>query len=247
MKTIILNETEASTLRDVLERLNISADPAPGHPELPLAPEGLPPFPPVPEGYDAWAYRGTGWKAEKAVYAFIKNAHENWHTTVTPNRANGLPDTYYLEAVKRPVQPPVMPDNLPTLPEGTVYLGLGNPYSPFTGAEFKVAEARPDCWERYDFAGWLGNGLGEHYATEIDSLLHKAQPWYQPQEPEPVTSEETPMEGDLEKDFLEELRDRFAMSALTTLNFTNKNNNTKQLAEYAYEVADAMLKARKRS
>lgn len=243
MKTIILNKTEASTLRDVLEHLNISTDSAPGHPELPLAPEGLPPFPPVPEGFDAWEYRGTGWESEKAYYGFYNG--EEWDTSLGEAKASGVYAFHYIEPVKRPVQPPVMQDNLPPLPAGTVYLGLGetiiNPEK-LKASWSKNSDDRKWCSAKaHGFhQGWTPDASTIHYATEIDSLLHKAQPWYQPQEPEPALKAKlSPSEI--------KLRDRFAMSALTTVNFNDCPAEAQQLAEYAYEVADAMLEARKRS
>jgi hypothetical protein len=64
----------------------------------PEIPEGLPPLPPVPEGYDRWVYRGTGWntKGVDVVFGF-HTVGEVWDVEEGVPSGSSL---HYIEAVK---------------------------------------------------------------------------------------------------------------------------------------------------
>ena len=66
-------------------------------PAIPGIPDGLPPLPPVPEGYSRWEYRGTEWLHKKTQIAYLSLGSEIWDVYYT--RALGAPG-HYLEAVK---------------------------------------------------------------------------------------------------------------------------------------------------
>lgn len=70
-------------------------------------PQGLPPLPPVPEGFDRWIDRGTKWGAECATYASTpldaKFAGE-W-VVHHDDPAHGSPVHHYIEAVREPAEP----------------------------------------------------------------------------------------------------------------------------------------------
>jgi hypothetical protein len=60
-------------------------------------PDGLPPLPPVPEGFNRWVYRGTGWtnSHRRCTYAHPHNG--SWVVcNIVPH---GRYDTHYIEAV----------------------------------------------------------------------------------------------------------------------------------------------------
>ena len=61
---------------------------------------GLPPYPPVPKGYDRWVYRGKGWKTDRKVYfAATTSPYIEWG--VYKNGCTvGYESTHYIEAVK---------------------------------------------------------------------------------------------------------------------------------------------------
>lgn len=62
-------------------------------------PSGLPPFPPVPEGYDRWEYRGLAWNPGKVCnYAFHDGKEHSWTRFgwCRPSASDG----HYIEAVK---------------------------------------------------------------------------------------------------------------------------------------------------
>lgn len=63
-------------------------------------PDGLPPLPPVPEGFDRWVYRGTGWKSEGRVpvWAYCFN-HSEWTVRKFSLFSPGGADGHYVEAV----------------------------------------------------------------------------------------------------------------------------------------------------
>lgn len=67
-------------------------------PQYPV-PLGLPPLPPVPEGFSRWEYRGMGWKADLATYSCLPLGGTKWSTWGT-TPASGYQDTHYIEAVK---------------------------------------------------------------------------------------------------------------------------------------------------
>jgi len=64
------------------------------------APYGLPPHPPVPEGYTRWVYRGMGWKTDRRVcFAATTSPYIGW--VVYQNGCTvGYEHTCYIEAVK---------------------------------------------------------------------------------------------------------------------------------------------------
>ena len=62
----------------------------------------LPLFPPLPEGFSRWVYRGKGWKSEKRVrFASYGRFDTEW-VTFPFGCAIGYEDTHYIEAVKDP-------------------------------------------------------------------------------------------------------------------------------------------------
>ena len=65
-----------------------------------VAPDGLPPYPPVPEGYTRWVYRGKGWKTDRRVcFAATTSPYIEW--VVYKNGCTvGYESTHYIEAVK---------------------------------------------------------------------------------------------------------------------------------------------------
>jgi hypothetical protein len=81
-------------------------DPASMNPHrrpLPAAtaiPEGLPPLPPVPEGYSRWEYRGKGWRSEGLVVYGIDSFRNEWAWDMLPSRALGLSTLHYIELIK---------------------------------------------------------------------------------------------------------------------------------------------------
>jgi hypothetical protein len=62
-------------------------------------PPGLPPLPPVPEGYSRWEYRGKGW-AGTGPYAISEGSGDEWSSTEGPANACGHDRYHYIEAVK---------------------------------------------------------------------------------------------------------------------------------------------------
>ena len=66
-------------------------------PAIPGLPDGLPPIPPVPEGYSRWEYRGIGWMHGKTLIGYAFYRDDSW--IVSEMRAIGAPG-HYLEAVK---------------------------------------------------------------------------------------------------------------------------------------------------
>jgi hypothetical protein len=64
-------------------------------------PAGLPPLPPVPEGYDRWVYRGMGWSSDKPVYyGHARRGDTDWGDTSLIGRSGGCDKLHYIEAVK---------------------------------------------------------------------------------------------------------------------------------------------------
>ena len=62
----------------------------------------LPPFPPLPEGYSRWVYRGKGWRTDKRVrFASYGRFDTDW-VTFPFGCTIGYEDTHYIEAVKEP-------------------------------------------------------------------------------------------------------------------------------------------------
>ena len=61
---------------------------------------GLPPLPPVPEGYTRWVYRGEGWKSDrKVIFAVSTSPYTLW-TRYTFGCTVGYANSHYIEAVK---------------------------------------------------------------------------------------------------------------------------------------------------
>jgi hypothetical protein len=68
--------------------------------ELENALAALPPFPPLPEGYSRWVYRGLGWKSDTKVQ-FAAMGRYNW-VTLPFGCTGGYNTSHYIEAVKEP-------------------------------------------------------------------------------------------------------------------------------------------------
>lgn len=64
-------------------------------------PDKLPPLPPVPDGFDRWVYRGTGWHSDDRVpvWAYCFN-HPEWTVRRFSLFKPGGADGHYIEAVK---------------------------------------------------------------------------------------------------------------------------------------------------
>ena len=62
-------------------------------------PPGLPPLPPVPEGFSRWEYRGMGWGADMATYCYLSRDKTTWMLS-SACKAWGISDLHYIEAVK---------------------------------------------------------------------------------------------------------------------------------------------------
>jgi hypothetical protein len=61
-------------------------------------PRGLPPLPPVPEGFRRWEYRGKGWASnENTYYGYSGVSSPEW--IIRSGRSSGDPG-HYIEAVK---------------------------------------------------------------------------------------------------------------------------------------------------
>jgi hypothetical protein len=66
----------------------------------PVAPDGLPPLPPVPEGYARWVYRGKGLKSDRRIrFASYGRFDADW-VTFPFGCTVGYKSTHYIEAVK---------------------------------------------------------------------------------------------------------------------------------------------------
>jgi len=62
----------------------------------------LPPFPPLPEGYSRWEYRGLGWQPYKRVrFASLGCFDPDW-VTFPFGCTVGFANSHYIEAVKDP-------------------------------------------------------------------------------------------------------------------------------------------------
>ena len=65
-----------------------------------VAPDGLPPYPPVPEGYDRWEYRGKGLKSDRRIrFASYGRFDADW-VTFPFGCTVGYANSHYIEAVK---------------------------------------------------------------------------------------------------------------------------------------------------
>lgn len=75
--------------------------PVKAEPPAPEIPAGLPPLPPVPEGYDRWVYRGTHWKTDRTpvVYALANYIRPSIWLVELNDSPWGSSD-HYIEAVK---------------------------------------------------------------------------------------------------------------------------------------------------
>ena len=96
-----------------------------------LIESGLPPFPPVPEGYDRWEYRGVGWKSEETTYAFKSVRWGCW--CELKGSAEGHNDSHYIEAVKDITPPP--PTHKPV-----EFVGVVDVHGRFNQSEMLAAE-----------------------------------------------------------------------------------------------------------
>lgn len=63
-------------------------------------PDGLPPLPAPPDGYNVWVYRGLGWKNrdESSPILYLLDRTRQWEETPV---ASGVPQTHYAEALKQ--------------------------------------------------------------------------------------------------------------------------------------------------
>lgn len=61
-------------------------------------PEGLPPLPPVPDGFDRWEYRGTGWTNDRRRCNYAHSHENSW--IVCETTPHGRRNVHYVEAVK---------------------------------------------------------------------------------------------------------------------------------------------------
>lgn len=65
-------------------------------------PEVAVPFPPIPEGYSRWAYRGVGWTSMDPVkYAYWMHPFKTW-VVLNDSIPVGIKNNHYIEAVKDP-------------------------------------------------------------------------------------------------------------------------------------------------
>lgn len=86
--------------RAILDALDANTARMPEGSELQLPP-GLPPLPPVPEGYHRWVYRGMGWKKEQVMYAYVLGSNmDKWRGNYFRQSTSGLEDCHYIEAIK---------------------------------------------------------------------------------------------------------------------------------------------------
>lgn len=68
-----------------------------------IIPKELLPLPPVPNGYDRWAYKGLGYKTEENVLCATRwHTLRTWDVWVEVAQASGVKKLHYLEAIKDP-------------------------------------------------------------------------------------------------------------------------------------------------
>ena len=109
-------------------------------------PDGLPPLPPVPEGYDRWEYRGMGWESDKPVlYGCAEAGDKDWGSPLDPQKnlhiPNGTSYFHYIEAVKDPTPPP--PAHKPV--EITGIIDVHGVFYPTTATTDEWDVRYPDC------------------------------------------------------------------------------------------------------
>jgi hypothetical protein len=93
-----------------------------------IALDGLLPFPPVPEGYDRWVYRGKGWSSDKPTKYAYRWPHDKQWNCAKGTAPVGYEGTHYIEAVKDESVAPDKPPTYPPVPVGYdrwVYRGKG--------------------------------------------------------------------------------------------------------------------------
>lgn len=63
-------------------------------------PDGLPPLPAPPDGYNVWVYRGLAWKNrdKSSPILYLLDRTRQWEETPV---ASGVPQTHYAEALKQ--------------------------------------------------------------------------------------------------------------------------------------------------
>jgi hypothetical protein len=66
----------------------------------PVTPYGLPPYPPVPEGYARWVYRGKGLKSDRRIRFASYGVRGNDWVTFPFGCTVGYQHAHYIEAVK---------------------------------------------------------------------------------------------------------------------------------------------------
>lgn len=82
-----------------------------------VVPEGLPPLPPVPDGYDRWEYRGTCWITKNpAMYSAASTSfrEDGWHDPLFWEEVEGSKYYHYIEAVKEPLPAAPVGEQSPT-------------------------------------------------------------------------------------------------------------------------------------
>lgn len=92
----LLDETGLCGIRDVPheELRSRIAEALTG--KRPAIPAGLPALPPVPDGYDAWEYRGYGWASDGPVgapFGVCFGGEENWYNEPWDQKL-GSPEDY---------------------------------------------------------------------------------------------------------------------------------------------------------
>ena len=132
-----------------------------------VAPEGLLPFPPVPEGYTRWVYRGRGWSSDKPTKYAYRWPHDKQWNCAKGTAPVGYEDTRYIEAVK---DEPVAPDGLPPfppVPEGyTRWVYRGEGWKSDRKVIFAVSTSPYTLWTRYTFGCTVGYA-NSHYIEAV--------------------------------------------------------------------------------
>ena len=96
----------------------------------PDLPPGLPPLPPVPEGFDRWIARGHEWDSKKpVVYAYSEVGLTGWDVSNGLHRSGSCAG-FYFEAVREPAKEcKPMPDALNEAISANLFKLLDEPAS----------------------------------------------------------------------------------------------------------------------
>jgi len=145
-------------------------------------PNGAPPPPPAPDGYQ-WVYRGTNWASKNTIHCYLR-ADGRWTEVYYSGNTGGVINFHYLEAVPVPtapepepvgggepmdVPPPTWPSNMPPLPE----LPTGFDRWEYRGTRWTARHAVYACWfdheNRWRFNSFPSNAGGAtcHYAEAV--------------------------------------------------------------------------------